>query len=54
MTNAERQRLFVANQKAAGNVRKSYWLTIPQAKKVDDFVKMMKKEDCDVLRRKSD
>lgn len=44
MTNAERQRLFVANQKAAGNVRKSYWLTIPQAKKVDDFVNAMKKE----------
>ena len=42
MTNAERQRLFVANQKAAGNVRKSYWLTILQAKKVDDFVNAMK------------
>ena len=44
MTNAERQRLFVANQKAAGNVRKSYWLTIPQAKKVDEFVKRMKEK----------
>ena len=44
MTNAERQRLFVANQRKLGNVRVSYWLTIQQAKKVDDFVKMMKKE----------
>ena len=44
MTNAERQRLFVANQRAHNNVRKSYWLTIPQAKKVDDFVKAMKEK----------
>jgi hypothetical protein len=44
MTNAERQRLFVANQRKLNNVRKSYWLTIPQAKKVDDFVKMIKEK----------
>ena len=44
MTNAERQRLFVANQRKLGNVRVSYWLTIPQAKKVDDFVKMIKEK----------
>jgi hypothetical protein len=44
MTNAERQRLFVANQRKLNNVRKSYWLTVQQAKKVDDFVKMIKEK----------
>lgn len=44
MTNAERQRLFVANQRKLNNIRKSYWLTVQQAKKVDDFVNAMKKE----------
>ena len=42
--NRERQRLFVANQRKLNNVRKSYWLTVQQAKKVDDFVKMIKEK----------